>query len=87
MVDLFVDYFLNNMKKLKGNFDHGPRFNVTNRKKNPKWDYFTQVSEDMIRRIIMSMRSESCDLDAILPKILTDIPDVIISAITQLINI
>ena len=86
MLDVFVDYFLNKIKKIRDDLYHQPKFNVTSRN-IPIWNYFSQVSEDNVRRTIMSMTTKSCKLDTIPTKILKDILHVIISIITQLMNI
>ena len=40
--------------KIRDDVGHKARFNVTSRN-IPKWDYFSQVSEDNIKRTVMSI--------------------------------
>ena len=78
--------FMDKIQKIRDNLTENPIYKPT-RKSIPSLAEFRPFNKMEVKKIILSMKTKSCELDALPMKLLKDCLDDILSTITNLVNI
>ena len=87
LCDHFSRYFVDKIETIRSKF---PVHNIPQVRKpeiRSKMNVFERASEDEIKKLILSSSSKSCDLDPIPTSVLKNCLDILITPITDIINI
>ena len=86
LADAFADFFMDKIQKIRDNLTENPTYEPT-RKSIPSLAEFRPFDQMEVKKIILNMKTKSCQLDALPTKLLKDCLDDILSTITNLVNI
>ena len=67
--------------------DTSPKFKPTQQSSSKSFENFTNLTEDEVEKIIMSMPTKSCILDVLPTKVLKDIVTPMLPLLTKIINL
>ena len=82
----FADFFIQKLIKIRDKLDDYPTYQPSNLNV-PKFNSFKEISQDQVRKIIISTKSKSCELDPIPTTLLKNILPIVLPAITKIINL
>ena len=86
LAEEFADFFMDKIQKIIDNLTENPIYKPT-RKSIPSLAEFRPFNQMEVKKIILSMKTKSCELDALPMKLLKDYLDNILPTITNLVNI
>lgn len=86
LADEFASFFIGKIVKIRDDLLDRPLYIPYDQVDN-LLDTFTPVSEEHIRKTIMSMPTKSCELDSLPTKFLKEVLDVYLPIITRIINV
>ena len=86
LAEEFATFFINKIRKIREALDTGPKFKPTQKSSSKSLENFTNLTEDEVEKIIMSMPTKSCRLDALPTKVLKDIVIPLLPLLTKIIN-
>ena len=86
LAEVFAGFFMDKIQKIRDNLTENPIYKPT-RKSIPSLAEFRPFNQMEVKKIILSMKTKSCELDAIPMKLLKDCLDHILPTITNLVNI
>ena len=84
--DKFADYFMEKINKIREALKDKPLYQPTC-SDAPELNSFNPVAEDKVTEYIKKPATKSCELDSIPTKLLKESIDVLITPITELINL
>ena len=86
IVEGFAEFFSNKITKIQQSFTGTPQYHPeeTNR---PKHASFRPLTDDEVKREIMSMKNKNCDLDQISTQILKEVITVCLPTIAHIVNV
>ena len=87
MAEEFATFFINKIKKIREALDIGLKFKPTQQSSGTFLENFTELTEDEVEKIIMSMPTKSCGLDVLPTKVLKDIVIPLWPLLIKIINI
>ena len=89
LCDHFSKYFVDKIETIRSKFPNKVQniSQVQKPKIRSKINVFERASEDEIKKLILSSSSKSCDLDPIPTSVLKNCHDILITLITDIINI
>ena len=87
LAEEFAAFFINKIRKIRDALDTGPKFKPTQQSSSKSLENFTNLMEDEVEKIIMSMPTKSCKLDAIPTKVLKEISTPLLPLLTKIINL
>ena len=89
LCDHFSRYFVDKIKTIRSKFPNKVQniLQVQKPEIRSKMNVFERASEDESKKLILNSSSKSCDLDPILTSVLKNCLDIIITPITDIINI
>ena len=83
----FASFFINKIRKIREALDTGPKFKPTQQSSSNSFENFTNLMEDEVEKIIMSMPTKSCKLDVLPTKVLKGIVTPMLPLLTKIINL
>ena len=87
MAEEFTAVFVNKIRKIREALDTGPKFKPTQQSSSKSLENFTNLTEDEVEKIIMSMSTKSYKLDAIPTKVLKEISTPLLPLLTKITNL
>ena len=87
LTEEFASFFINKIRKIREALDTGPKFKLTQQSSSKSFESFTNLTEDKVEKIIMSMPTKSCKLDVLPTRVLKDIVTPMLSQLTKIINL
>ena len=85
LADEFANFFFSKIIKIREELDHHPY--ISHPKSIPKSSNFRKLEEDQVKKLVMSTKSKSCELDPILTTLLKKILCNLLPTITNIINL
>ena len=87
LANQFASYFHNKIKKIRDTFiPSGIEMDVHPSSDPPKITTFTEVSQDIVDKIIRNSPKKSCLLDSLLTFLIKECSDILLPSITKLVN-
>ena len=86
LAEEFVDFFMDKIHKIRENLTENPMYK-SSRKSISSLAEFRPFNQMEVKKIIFSMKTKSCELDALPTKLLKDCLDDILPTITNLVYI
>ena len=86
LADKFADYFMEKINKTRDALKDKPLYQPTCRNAL-ELNIFNPVAEDEVTKSIKKLATKSCELDSIPTKLLKEIIDILITPITEFINL
>ena len=86
LADQFANYFIGKIQKIRDQLDPYDKY-MTWHKETPTLSQFDPMTTEEVARLVSSMATESCELDAIPMSVLKLITPSIVHTITKIINI
>ena len=86
LADEFANFFFSKIVKIREELDHHPLFQPSKSIK-PKFINFRKLEEDQVKKLVMSTKSKSCELDPILTTLLREILPNLLPTITNVIHL
>ena len=86
LAEEFADFFMDKIQKIRDNFTENLTYEPT-RKSISRLAEFRPFNQMEVKKIILSMKTKSCKLDALPAKLLKECIDGILPSITNLVNI
>ena len=83
----FASFFINKIRKIREALDTSPKFKPTQQSSSKSFENFTNLTEDEVEKIITSMPTKSCKLDALPTKVCKDIVTPMLPLLTKIINL
>ena len=87
LAEEFAAFFINKIRKIREALDTHPKLKPTQQSSSKSLENFTNLTEDEVEKIIMSMPAKSCKLDALPTKVLKDIAIPLLPLHTKIINL
>ena len=85
LAEEFADFFMDKIQKIRGNLTENPVYQPT--KNISRLAEFRPFNQLEVKKIILSMKTKSCELDTLPTKLLKECIDSILPTITNLVNI
>ena len=86
LAEEFADFFMDKIQKIRDNLTGNPTYEPT-KKITSRLTEFKPFDQTEVEKIILSMKSKSCKLDALPTRLLKDCIEDILPTITNLVNI
>ena len=86
LTEEFTDFFMDKIQKIRGNFTENPIYKPTIKSISSLAE-FRPFNQMEVKKIILSIKTKSCELDVLPTKLLKDCLDDILPTITNLANI
>ena len=87
LAEEFASFFINKIRKIREALDTSPKFKPTQQSSSKSFVNFTNLTEDEVEKIIMSILTKSCKLDVLPTKVLKDIVTPLLPLLTKIINL
>ena len=87
LAEEFASFFINKIRKIREALDTSPKFKPTQQSSSKSFENFTNLTEDEVEKIIMSMPTKSCKLDVLPTKVHKDIVTPMLPLLTKIINL
>ena len=87
LAEEFASFFINKIRKIREALDAGPKVRPTQQNSSKSFENFTNLTEDEVEKIVMSMPTKSCKLDVLPTKVLKDIVTPMLPLLTKIINL
>ena len=82
----FADFFMDKIQKIRDNLTENPTYEPTKRSTS-RLTEFRPFNQTEVKKISLSMKTKSCELDALPTKLLKECIENILPTITNLVNI
>ena len=86
LAEEFADFFMDKIQKIRDNLTENPTYEPT-KKSTSRLAEFRPFNQTEVKKIILSMKTKSCELDALPTKLLKECIEDILPTITNLVNI
>ena len=86
LAEEFADFFMDKIQKIRDNLTGNPTYEPT-KKITSRLAEFRPFDQTEVKKIILSMKSKSCELDALPTRLLKEYIEEMLPTITHLVNI
>ena len=86
LAEEFADFFMDKIQKIRDNLTENPTYEPT-KKSTSRLAEFRPFNQTEVKKIILSMKTKSCELDALPTKLLKECIEDILPTITNMVNI
>ena len=86
LAEEFAIFFINKIRKIREALDTCPKFKATKQSNSQPLENFTNLTEEEVEKVIMSMPTKSFSLDPLPTKVLKDIVIPLLPLLTKIIN-
>ena len=85
MANEFEDYFMNKIQSIRDSLDTSSKYSASP-ENLPNFSIFEPLSTSDVKKIIVGMKTKTCEMDPILTKLLKEILPSVIEPITNIVN-